>query len=156
MSHGSNYGTDGSPLKDLPDFSMKGDKHTFKPKYYPEKVNPTKKRNIKREDGLCENESVSDNGSKNIDISVRGYLLEPHRSVFWSVMHTGGQYKMSAQPWSGHVYIEDGDLRGPIGVDDHYNEWVYEYTFQLVESNGSKDDEDDILKKANDDNGSDN
>lgn len=125
-----------SPLDDLPDFTVNGDVD-FEPTYYPEKVKPSKERNLNREDGICEGEQVTDTGSKNKSVNIRGYLLESEKDTFWNLLDKGTEHRMVSMPWSGDVMIESGDISGPMGVDDKENEWVYEYTLKVVESDGT-------------------
>jgi hypothetical protein len=123
-----------SPLNNLPDFSLVSGNVTFEPTYYPERVNPTKERNIEREDNLCEGEDIIDNGGKNADIHIRGFLLEQEKGTFWDVLDTGEKYKLIAMTWSGKVRIKSGNLEGPKGIDDVERQFVYEYTLKCVEN----------------------
>lgn len=134
-----------SPLNDLPDFTLDNDDVEFHPEYYPEKVKPSKDRNLSREEGLCEGEHVEDTGSKNIEINIRGYLLGEMKDTFWNLLNHGGEFRMVAMPWSGDVYIKNGDLRGPKGVDNVENDWVYEYSIQVVEAQGDGMENDGIV-----------
>jgi hypothetical protein len=121
-----------SPLNNLPDFSLVSESTSFEPTYYPERVKPTRERNINRQDGLCEGEEVNDNGGKNHDLHVRGFLLESEKNTFWEVLDDGSEFEMVAMPWSGFVYVKSGNLEGPKGVDNREREWVYEYTLKFV------------------------
>lgn len=140
LLEGSNLGSEqvepnkkAPSLSALPDFSLTGPVN-FEPTYYPERVKPSKKRELDREAGLCNGEQVTDTGSKNKDIHVSGYILESEKSTFWDLLDSGEELKMIAMPWSGHVYVKDGDLEGPLGIDNQQGEWVYEYTMTVVES----------------------
>lgn len=127
-----------SKLNDLPDFTLSGPGLTFGPEYYPEKVKPGKERNLSREEGMCEGEHVSDTGSKNIEINIRGFLLESEKDTFWDLLDAGDTFRMVSMPWSGDVYVDSGDLEGPLGIDNQLDEWVYEYTLQVVQAGGEE------------------
>ena len=121
-----------SPLDALPDFSLISNEVYFEPEYYPERVKPSKERNIERDDDLCDGETVTDNGGKNADLHIRGFLLESEKSKFWDVLDAGVEFELVSMPWSGFVYIKSGKLEGPKGVDNVEREWVYEYTLKVV------------------------
>ena len=123
-----------SPLKNLPDFSLNSQDVAFEPTYYPERVNPTKERNIEREDNLCEGQDVIDNGGKNVDIHIRGFLLEQEKQTFWDVLNNGSKYQLIAMTWSGEVKVKSGNLEGPKGIDNIERQLVYEYTLKCVEN----------------------
>jgi len=129
-----------SPLDSLPDFSLISDSVDFEPEYYPERVKPSRERNIDREDGLCDGEEVTDNGGKNHDLHVRGFLLESEKSTFWDVLDAGEEFELVSMPWSGFVYVKSGDLEGPKGVDNREREFVYEYKIKFVSSSSGTDD----------------
>lgn len=137
-----------SLLNNLPDFSLTSEGPDFEPTYYPERVKPSKERNIDREDGLCEGEEVNDNGGKNHDLHVRGFLLESEKSDFWDVLDAGNEFELVSMPWSGFVYIKSGDLEGPKGVDNQEREWVYEYTIKLVASGSGSEYGNGIVQEA--------
>ena len=140
-----NDSTEESPLDELPDFTLDNADVEFHPEYYPEKIKPGKERNLSREEGLCEGEHVEDTGSKNVEIHIRGYLLGREKDTFWDLLANGGEFRMVAMPWSGDVYVESGDLRGPLGVDNVENDWVYEYTLDVVEATGEGMEDDGIV-----------
>lgn len=127
-----------SPLNNLPDFTLKSSEVNFEPTYYPERVKPSKDRNVEREPGLCDGEEITDTGGNNHDLHVRGYLLESEKQTFWDVLDAGVEFEMVAMPWSGFAYVKSGKLEGPNGVDNMERQWVYEYTLKLVAaSNGN-------------------
>jgi len=124
-----------SPLDDLPDFtliSLDSDDISLEPEYYPERVNPSKKRNLEREENLCEGEEITDTGGKNHDLHIRGFILDSEKSDFWDVLDAGDKFELVSMPWSGNVYVKSGKLEGPKGIDNREREWVYEYTIKLV------------------------
>lgn len=134
---GSESGYETANLNDLPDFSMVGDTTTFEPEYYPERVRVGKERNLSRNPGLCGDEEVNDIGSKNRSIHLRGFILGFEKKDFHSAVNSGDEFKMVSMPWSGHVYIKDSRLEGPIGIEKHNiqgKQWVYEYTMDVVAS----------------------
>lgn len=137
-----------SPLNELPDFSLTSDKVNFEPEYYPERVKPSKERNINREDEICEGEQVTDNGGKNHDLHVRGYLLQSEKSTFWETLDAGVEFQLVAMPWSGYVYVKSGKLEGPIGVDNVERQWVYEYTIKFVASGSETGNNNGIVQAA--------
>jgi len=131
-------------LNDLPDFTIgEGD---FEPRYYPEKCVPTKERNLSREDGLCDGEQITDTGSKNVELNIRGFLLEDKKDSFWEILDSGKKYRLVSMPWSGDVFVKNGDLRGPKGIDRNRDKWVYEYTLQVVEAGGSGMENDGVVQ----------
>jgi len=123
-----------SPLDNLIDFSLVSDSVTFEPTYYPERVKPSRERNIDREDNLCDGEEITDNGAKNRDIHISGFLLESEKETFWGVSDSGEEFEMIAMPWSGFVQIESVDLEGPKGVDNRERELIYKYTIKVIEA----------------------
>jgi hypothetical protein len=133
---GGGNGSDGedpySPVDNLPDFSLSSPDLTFEPQYYPERVKPSKARNLEREPNLCDGEEVTDIGGKNADLHVRGYLLDFEKSTFWDVLDHGEKFEFVSMPWSGFVYVKSGKLEGPKGLDNQHRDWVYEYTMKLV------------------------
>jgi hypothetical protein len=137
-----------SPLENLPDFSLVSESVGFEPTYYPERVNPKRKRNIKREDSLCEGQDIIDNGGKNVDLHVEGYLIGSEKSTFWDILANGAEYRLISMPWSGFVKIKNGNLEGPIGIDDREREFVYDYTLKLVSTASREDKELTIVDAA--------
>lgn len=129
-----------SPLENLPDFSLVSESIGFEPTYYPERVNPKRKRNVEREDALCEGQDIIDNGAKNVDLHVEGYLIGSEKSTFWEILANGAEYRLISMPWSGFVKIKSGNLEGPIGIDDKEREFVYDYTLKLVSTAGDNED----------------
>ena len=137
-----------SPLDDLPDFSLISESVQFEPTYYPERVNPKRERNIEREDSLCDGQDIIDNGAKNADLHVRGFLLESEKGKFWDVLDNGEEYELVAMPWSGFVKVKSGNLEGPLGVDDHEREFVYEYKLKFVSTGDRTEDQFGIVSEA--------
>lgn len=121
-------------LDNLPDFSLTSEEVDFEPTYYPERVKPSRERNVKRKDKICSGEDINDNGAKNHDLHIKGKLLESEKSIFWDVLDAGVEFALISMPWSGFAYVKSGKLEGPKGIDNREREWVYEYTIKLVAS----------------------
>lgn len=104
----------------------------FAPRYYPNEVEVTKARNLKKEQSMCEGEYVYDVGGKNRTINVRGYVLGDNLPAMNDILESGRPMELIAMNWSGEVLIEEGATVGPEMYDGGEDSWLYEYTLKAV------------------------
>ena len=128
-------------------FELSNEEMVFAPQAYPTTVKPSKERNKSRQDNVCEGETVTDTGSKNIEVLVSGYMPFSERGAFFRLLAEGGDLDLLAEEWSGQVQVVDGECERS-GID------TLSYTINLLstgrDERGSVP-EDGILSRGYDD-----
>lgn len=105
----------------------------FAPRFYPERVNVSKERNLEQSEGVCKGQDVTDNGSQNRVIHVTGRLRgESELDAMDELLDAGTPFTMTSTTWSGEVYVRDGEYEGPIGWFPPSGELDWEYRLNLV------------------------
>lgn len=113
------------------EFELAGENFSFAPFYYPRKVTPSKERRLSEQSAICEGEDVTDIGSKNREIVVRGYLRMSELPAYDRFIESGATYDLISLQWSGEVVLRDTELDGPMGVDTDTGDWLFIYDFTL-------------------------
>lgn len=90
-------------------FELSNDDMIFAPQAYPTMVKPSKERNKSRDDNLCEGETITDTGSKNMEVNIAGYMPFSERAAFFRLLEEGGNLDLLAEEWSGEVQVLDGE-----------------------------------------------
>lgn len=104
----------------------------FAPEFFPERLQVTKERNLSRNQSYCEGEDVTDNGGKNRDIHVSGYVLSDGLDTLHELGDNSYPYTMVSATWSGEVMLSEYEVEGPIGHYPPANSMLWEYRIDLV------------------------
>lgn len=104
----------------------------FAPDVFPNTLRATKERNINRSSNFCGGEDVSDQGMKNKDIHVSGYVKQDKTASVWNVVNEGALVELTSPIWSGEVRVKETELSGPSGYDPDSQKFYFEYVFDLV------------------------
>lgn len=99
----------------------------FAPRYYPEDVEVSKKRNLNKNQSMCEGEYVEDLGGKNREIKARGYVRQSNLPTLHELLNSGRRLELVTMNWSGEVLIKQGVINGPKMFEGGANEWLFEY-----------------------------
>lgn len=102
-----------------PQFELSNNDIVFAPQAYPQTVKPSKERNKSRQDNVCEGETVTDTGSKNMEILVAGYMPFGERAAFYRLLEEGGDLDLLSEEWTGEVQVVDGECERS-GIDTLY------------------------------------
>lgn len=113
---------------------------SFAPRFFPERIQVTKERELDRSSDFCGGEDVSDKGSKNRDIHINGRLLGTEKNALDRVADTSEPLTMSSTTWSGEVRVSTVEYDGPKGYHPPSGSLLWEYTIDLV-STGRDEDE---------------
>lgn len=105
--------------RDAVSFEISNEDVVFAPQAYPTMVKPSKERNKSRSDNLCEGETITDTGSKNMEINVTGYMPFSERGAFFRLLEEGGDLDLLSEEWSGEVQVLDGECERS-GIDTLY------------------------------------
>lgn len=113
-------------------FELYGNGVHFAPFFYPTRVVVTKEQKLARDGNPCAGEDVDNIGSKNREIHIVGLVRQNERYALEQVLDQTDDMNLISLSWSGEVVIENGEYEGPIGQDAHTNEYLWEYTIDLV------------------------
>jgi len=105
---------------------------SFGPRYFPERIQVTKERELDRTSNFCRGEDVSDKGAKNRDIHINGKLLGFEKEALDNVADHRGTYTMSSATWSGEVRVKTIEYEGPVSFHPPSGSLFWEYTMDLV------------------------
>lgn len=105
----------------------------FTPRFFPETIRVTKERRLDRKQGVCEDEVVSDNGSKNRDIHISGRLRgEAEKQALDALGDSSDVLTVTSTTWSGDVRIANIEYEGPVGWHPPTGELDWSYTLDVV------------------------
>jgi hypothetical protein len=121
-------GVEGAPM-----FALFGSP-SFQPFFVPTRFPVVKERNLNRKENYCGGEDVKDMGAKNREIHVAGYILQSELETFNDVLESGDAYDAVLPAWSGEVYVQRGEINGPVGIEGRRKEYIFEYNMDLVSS----------------------
>lgn len=128
----SNSDRDGTPRElDAQPFALVGNV-TFAPKFFPDRIQVTKERNISREENFCKGEDVVDQGPKNREIHITGRVVGVELDAFDAVLDDGGTFTMTSTTWSGQIVVEQGEYEGPVGWEPTTGDLHWEYRLDLI------------------------
>lgn len=114
-------------------FIMIGDSgNIFAPRFFPERIQVTKERELDRSSNFCEGEDVVDKGAKNRDLHINGRLIGPEKKALDRVADDGEPFTVSSTTWSGEVMVKMVEYEGPNGYHPPTNSLFWEYTMDLV------------------------
>lgn len=123
---------------------------SFAPEFYPDDFTQMKKRELKRYGGGCRGESVSIKSAKNREFHVSGVLLEGEINIFHAIQDYNDVVDVLSPltPSGGmECYIKQSELGNQSGWDPHNQQWMFEYTLDLVSTGTDEHDrgENDII-----------
>lgn len=127
-------GTTNDPMNMIPQsmFAIYGPTD-FAPRYVPNRFSLSKERNLDRSENFCGGEDVEDLGSKNRDIHFSGMIRQRELPAFHDLLDTNVPVEMIYPGWSGsNVRVVDGELDGPRSRDPETNEYLYQYSVNVV------------------------
>lgn len=104
----------------------------FAPRYVPNRFSVSKERNLDRSENFCGGEDVEDLGSKNREFHISGRILQRELVAFNNVLDTNEPFDMISPGWSGEIRVIDGEFDGPRGHDPATNEFLYQYSLNVV------------------------
>lgn len=114
-------------------FILIGDSGTiFAPRFFPDRLQVTKERELDRSSNFCKGEDVIDKGSKNRDIHVNGRLIGAEKKALDRVGDDGDTFTLSSTTWSGEVMVKTVEYEGPQGYHPPTDSLFWEYTMDLV------------------------
>lgn len=113
-------------------FALDGDDSRFAPDVYPETLRVTKERSLNRRDNFCGGEDVTDQGPKNKEIHISGYLKEERKDDIWNISDYAQKLDLTSPTWSGEVRVETAELDGPLGLNPESQQRYWKYTLDLV------------------------
>jgi hypothetical protein len=116
-------------------FVLYGEGLTFAPKFFPDRIQVDKQRNLDRQQDFCGDEDVTDTGAKNREVHVSGRLIGYELDVFDVVGDLGETMDMSSSTWSGKVYVKNAEYEGPTGYYPPREALIWEYSLDLVAAN---------------------
>lgn len=105
---------------------------TFGPRFFPERIQVTKERELDRTSNFCKGEDVADKGAKNREIHVNGKLIGQERRALDRVADSNEPFTMSSTTWSGEVRVSTVEYEGPQGYHPPSESLIWEYTIDLV------------------------
>jgi len=105
---------------------------TFGPRFFPDRIQVTKDRELDRTSNFCNGEDVSNKGAKNREIHVNGRLIGIERRALDRVADARGTFTMSSTTWSGEVRVSTVEYEGPKGYHPPSDSLLWEYTIDLV------------------------
>lgn len=136
-------GGSGGSFEEIP-FLITGDTD-FGPFYPPDRIKVSKERNLNRNQSMCSGEDVTDNGSKNREIHVSGVIRKSEVSAFNSLLDEEEPLDLITAGFSGEIHVRQGDFEGPVRWDPEHNEWLYEYSVDLLSTGREEDDNNGII-----------
>ncbi|UBF22609.1 hypothetical protein HRTV-25_gp28 [Halorubrum tailed virus 25] len=104
----------------------------FAPRYVPNRFSFSKERNLDRSENFCGGEDVEDLGSKNREVHISGRIRHRELTAFHNLLDTDVPVDMISPGWSGEVRVLDGEFDGPRGRDPATNEYLYQYSLNVV------------------------
>lgn len=104
----------------------------FGPKYFPDRIQVKRERNLNRKQNFCKGEDVTDNGAKNRDIHIKGRLVGDELEEFDELLEHDDELEMTSATWSGEVRLAQGEYEGPTGMDGESGDLIWEYRLDLV------------------------
>jgi hypothetical protein len=113
-------------------FLLSGPDIYFAPFFAPDRISNAKERNLSREENFCGGEDVTDIGSTNRTIHIKGRLLKSELSSFDNIVDSNDPLRVIMEGWSGEVRIEMGEWEGPVGWEPQAQEKLFQYTFDFV------------------------
>lgn len=105
---------------------------TFGPRFFPDRIQVTKERELDRTSNFCKGEDVADKGAKNREIHVNGRLIGQERRALDRVADSPEVFTMSSTTWSGEVRVSTVEYEGPQGYHPPSDSLIWEYTLDLV------------------------
>jgi hypothetical protein len=108
---------------------------SFVPEFYPSDFTQMKKKELSRYGGKCGGESVSIKSIKNREFHVTGMLLQGEINIFQGLLDYEGEVDLLSPltPSGGmECYIKQGELGNQQGYDPHTQQWMFEFTLDLV------------------------
>lgn len=104
----------------------------FAPRYYPDDVRVSKKRNVETEDSLCEGQYAKDLGGKNRKVHATGVVLGKNLQELNDIVEEGIPFAFRSMQWSGEVLITKYKVSGPTHYDGPENSWWFTYTLDAI------------------------
>lgn len=105
---------------------------SFAPRFFPDRIQVSKERELDRTSNFCQGEDVTDKGAKNREIHVNGRLIGQERRAFDRVADSDQPFTMSSTTWSGEVRVSTIEYEGPQGYHPPSESLIWEYTLDLV------------------------
>lgn len=109
---------------------------SFIPEFYPEDFSQMKKKELNRyASGGCGGESVEIKSIKNREFNATGVLLQGEINVFQGLLDHEGVVDLLSPITTGggaECYIKQGEIGKQKGWDPHTQQWMFEYTIDLV------------------------
>lgn len=125
------YGSGGSSSKDNR-FSVSGNGTNFGPFFMPDRISVSKERNLVRHANFCGLEDVFEIHGHNREIHVSGKIRENELAAFERLLDHNQPADLITPSWSGEVRVVKGDHEGPIGFDPQTQQFLWEYSLDLV------------------------
>lgn len=104
----------------------------FSPRFLPDRIRVRKQRELDRQTTFCSSENVSDSGEKNREIHISGKLREVELDVFNAVLDAGELMRLICEAGAYNVYVDEGEIDGPVGIDHKRQENLWDYSLDLV------------------------
>lgn len=117
--------------KGLP-FRVRGNGANFTPTYVPNRIQVGKERNLVRHANFCGLEDVFEIHGRNREVHISGNLLHSELGSFERLLDHNQEATLITPGWSGSVRVMQGDYEGPIGWDSRNNDFLWQYTLDLV------------------------
>lgn len=108
---------------------------SFIPEFYPDSFTQMKKKELERYGGKCNGESVSIKSIKNRELHATGVILEGEVEIFRALQDIGSKVDLISPLTSDggmECYIKQAELGEQKGWDPHNQQWMFEYTVDLV------------------------
>lgn len=108
---------------------------TFVPDYYPDRFTQTKQKELSRDGRQCGGESIVVDTIKNREFHAKGLLLEYEIAAFQALLDHEGEVEILSpiSPSGGmECIIKNGELGDSQGYDPHAQQWLFEYSMDLV------------------------
>lgn len=125
----------------------------FDPVYFPSRFNEASEKELREEGQQCRGQDVSIKEQKNARIHVTGIVLSFQVHTLRDIYRLDGPVDLLSplDPQGGMaVFVENGEVGNLQGWDQHYHQWQWEYTMDLVstgEDEFGNDGENDIVSE---------
>lgn len=113
-------------------FVLDSGDYRFAPDVFPNTLRTSKSRSLNRKKNFCGGEDVSDQGGKNKEIHVSGYVNPSQTGDIWDLANYAQTIELTSPIWSGEVRIDEAEVSGPGGYDPETETFYWQYTLDLV------------------------
>lgn len=108
---------------------------SFIPEFYPDSFTQMKKKELDRYGGKCNGESVSIKSIKNRELHATGVILQGEVEIFRALQDINSKVDLISPLTSDggmECYVKKAELGEQKGWDPHHQQWMFEYTVDLV------------------------